>query len=219
MVRTALVLALLVAVASPAQAADLDTVVDGLQAFYEKTDSFKARFTQVVRKQFRPGGQASTPRTGTAYFLKPGKMRWDYEAPDQVYYISDGETLWIYEVAQSAAYKGQVKGSRLYDSMKFLFGTAQLREEFTMTLGPEADGKVELELVPKSGQQAYKKLVLLVDLESFEIRESRLVDPAGDVSVITFDEVQYARIDNPEWFEWTPGEGVRVMDLDKQGQP
>ena len=88
----------------------LKQLVDGLQTFYDRMDSFRADFRQTVKKKYRPGAQNPTPRKGVAYFSKPGKMRWDYQSPEQVYYVSNGETLWVYEVAENVAYKGNVKG-------------------------------------------------------------------------------------------------------------
>lgn len=197
----------------------LDRLVDGVQAFYERNDSFKASFEQSVVRKFRPGGQKATPRKGTAYFLKPGKMRWDYQSPDAVYYISNGDTLWVYEPDQKRAYRGKVQGSRLWDSMKFLFGAAKLREEFNVVMGESTDTYAELLLEPKGGQMDFRQLALRVDPTTFEIRQTRLVDPAGDESVIAFSDAVYAPIKNPEWFEWAPGDDVRVEDLSKRTGP
>ncbi|NUN14396.1 MAG: outer membrane lipoprotein carrier protein LolA [Myxococcales bacterium] len=197
---------------------DLTTVVTGVQQFYDKTSSFKASFTQTVTKKFRPGGKPGTTRSGTAYFLKPGKMRWDYETPESVYYVSDGDILWVYDVAQNTAYKGTVKGSRMYDSMKFLFGSGSLSDEFVTSLGESTKQTIELNLVQKSGQQNFKSLTLVVDRTSFEIKETRIVDPAGDVSTIQFTNPSYKPIKNPEWFSWAPAPNVRVEDISKYGQ-
>lgn len=199
-------------------ALNLDSVVNGVQQFYDKTSSFKASFSQTITKKFRPNGKPGATRTGTAYFLKPGKMRWDYETPDSVYYVSDGDVLWVYDVGQNTAYKGSVKGSRMYDSMKFLFGSGNLRDEFTPSLGTATAETVELHLIQKSGQQNFKSLTLVVDRKSFEIKETRIVDPAGDVSTIQFSNASYKPIKNPEWFSWTPAANVRVEDLSNYGQ-
>ena len=190
----------------------LDQIVDGVQGFYEKTDSFKASFTQEIKKRYKPG--PAVERSGIVYFQKPGKMRWDYKNPEPVYYVTDGETLWVYEPSENTAFKGDIRNSRMASTMKFLFGAGKLRDEFTITLGKASrEGMVRLELLPKSGEQGYKKLALLVDGSTFEIRESWLTDPADDVSHITFANQTYAPIKNPEWFDWKPGPEVKVQDL------
>jgi outer membrane lipoprotein carrier protein len=211
------ILALLLSLPLSASAQDgpaLDDVVNGLQAFYEKTDSFKADFTQEVKRRYKPG--EGVKRSGTVYFMKPGKMRWDYKTPEPVYYVSDGETLWVYEPRENVAYRGDIKGSRMASTMKFLFGAGKLRDEFEITMGEApSEGTIALEMMPRNGEQGYKKLVLVVDAKTYEIRESRLTDPADDTSTIAFSGQTYAPIKNPEWFTWKPSDGVRIEDLSK----
>ncbi|GMV42324.1 MAG: hypothetical protein AMXMBFR64_40400 [Myxococcales bacterium] len=211
--RRAMLTLALTLLAAPAMAEPtLDEVVDGVQAFYEKTDSFKAGFKQEVKKRYKPG--PAIERGGTVYFQKPGKMRWDYKTPEAVYYVTDGETLWVYEPRENTAFKGDIRNSRMASTMKFLFGAGKLRDEFTIELGKtDRAGMVRLELLPRSGEQGYKKLALLVDASTFEIRESWLTDPADDTSHITFSDQTYAPIKNPEWFDWKPGPEVKVQDL------
>ena len=200
--------------AAPTGEPSLDQIVDGVQSFYEKTDSFRASFKQAIKKRYKPG--AGIERTGTVYFLKPGKMRWDYKTPEPVYYVTDGATLWVYEQRENTAYKGDIRDSKMASTMKFLFGAGKLRDEFDITLGKAPrEGTYALDMTPKSGQQGYKKLVLIVDAKTYEIRESRLTDPADDVSQIVFSDQTYAKIENPEWFDWKPGPDVKVQDLSK----
>ena len=196
-------------------AIDLNEVVDGVQGFYDSKGSLRASFSQVVQRPYRPGSQKATPRTGVAFFQKPGKMRWDYQVPDQEYYVSDGTTLWIYEVKKNIAYKKNIENSRLYNSMKFLFGAGKLREEFNLSLGKTGDKEIELVLIPKAGEQVFKKLVLVVDAKTYEIKRTVLTDPGDAISTISFEDVTYGEIDNPEWFAWQPGEGIEVQNLDQ----
>jgi outer membrane lipoprotein carrier protein len=196
-------------------ALDLNKVVDGVQAFYDSKGSLQATFSQVVKRPYRPGSQKATPRTGVAFFQKPGKMRWDYQVPEQEYYVSDGTTLWIYEVKKNIAYKKNIENSRLYNSMKFLFGAGNLREEFNLSLGKTGDNEVELVLIPKAGEQVFKKLVLVVDAKTYEIQRTVLTDPGDAISTIAFQDVNYGEIENPEWFAWEPGEGIEVQVLDQ----
>ena len=203
-------------VPTTALAVELDVVVDGVQGFYDAKNSIRTSFSQVVERPYRPGAQQSTPRTGVAFFQKPGKMRWDYQVPDQEYYVSDGEVLWIYEVKKKLAYRKQIKNSRLYHSMKFLFGAAKLREEFTLSLGTITEDEVSLVMVPKAGEQVFKQLILAVNARTYEIKRSILIDPSGAKSTITFSDATYGEIENPEWFSWQPGDGIEVQILDAE---
>ena len=219
--RHSLVIALAVSLAATAFAADpkvddaavLDTAVKGIEAFYGKVTDFKANFQQEVRRAHlaRP-----LKKSGQVYYIKPGKMRWDYTQPDKVYYVSDGDILWSYEVANKQAIKMDVKSSELYDSLKFLFGEGDLRASFNIVLGSEKDGLRALVLTPKSGQRNYKTLTLWAKPATWEIARTELVDPLDNVSVITFTGTSYDKL-KPEAFQFKPPAGATIQDLTKKG--
>jgi hypothetical protein len=48
---------------------------------------------------------------GTAYFRRPGKMRWEYEAPEKDLFLVDGKTAWFYVPADRTATRVPAKQS------------------------------------------------------------------------------------------------------------
>jgi outer membrane lipoprotein carrier protein len=197
----------------PADAGMLDSAVQGIEAFYSKVTDFKASFQQEVRRAHLT---RTLKKSGQVYYIKPGKMRWDYTQPDRVYYVSDGDVLWSYEVANKQAIKMDVKSSELYDSLKFLFGEGDLRASFKIALGPEVDGLRGLVLTPKGGQQNYKTLTLWAKPATWEIARTELVDPLDNVSIITFTGASYDKL-KPEAFNFTPPKGATIQDLTRKG--
>lgn len=200
---------------STADAAILDKAVKGIETFYSATTDFKADFTQEVRRAHiaRP-----LKKSGHVFYIRPGKMRWDYTQPDKVYYISDGEVLWSYEVTTKQAVKMSVKDSELYDSLKFLFGEGDLRASFEVRLGSEKDGLRALILTPKSGQKNYKTLTLWARPTTWEIARTELVDPLDNVSTITFTGASYDKL-KPEAFQFKPPKGASIQDLTQSPPP
>ena len=194
---------------------DVDRMVEGVQGRYAKVTDFKASFTQTVTRKHLP-----RPRTnkGKVFFKKPGMMRWDYTAPEKVYYISDGDILWSYQPEDKLAYRMQVKESELYQALKFLFGQGELRKDFNVTLGADRDGHVQLVLDPKVAQSNYKQIRLFVDRKTFDIKTTELVDPLDNVSRVTFDKVTYKEL-NPKALSFKPPAGVRVEDLARPASP
>ena len=205
-------------VVASAEEVKLDQIIAGVEGFYAEKSSLQVSFSQVVKKKYQAPGAGGLERTGVAFFQKPGKMRWDYREPEPVYYVSDGNVLWVYEAAENVAYKGNVKGSQLFGAMKFLFGAGNLRTDFDVLQGKGTRDEHQLILKSKAGESAYKSIRLFVNKESFEIRKTVVEDPLGDKSEIAFNKIRYAPIANPEWFDWTPGPGVRVEDLSKRGK-
>lgn len=45
---------------------------------------------------YTENGRANRKEAGIAYFLRPGKMRWEYKTPEKNLFISDGKDVWFY---------------------------------------------------------------------------------------------------------------------------
>jgi outer membrane lipoprotein carrier protein len=50
-------------------------------------------------ERFSENGQLMREEAGTAYFLRPGKMRWEYEKPEKNLFLVDGKYVWFYAPA------------------------------------------------------------------------------------------------------------------------
>jgi outer membrane lipoprotein carrier protein len=199
--------------AAPATKADpeLERLIDGVTAYYDKMQHLKAKFRQVVKQKTLARTKKAT---GTIEFAKPGRMRWEYQRPERVLYVSDGETLWTYQPEDALVYKARIQGSRLYHALRFLFGMGDLRATFDVAMGPaHGPDTAFLVLTPKGGQQDYQDLSLVVDRKTFEIRESFLTDPLGNVTQYIFDELDYTSEIPEGRFGFTPPPGATVQEL------
>jgi outer membrane lipoprotein carrier protein len=194
------------AAAAPAPA----TVLDRVQAFYRATPDFKASFRQVVNTR---SPKRTFTRSGTVFFKRPGMMRWDYSVPDEVFYVCDGVDFWSYDVAEGIVYRLKVEKSDLFQSLRFLTGTADLAKEFDVAEQPaEPSGLVPLRLTPKGAEKTFRSVTLFVDPKTGETRETEVEDPVGNVSRVRFDNASFAPLP-ADGFRFRPPEGVRVQDL------
>jgi outer membrane lipoprotein carrier protein len=50
-------------------------------------------------ERFSENGQTMREEAGTAYFLRPGKMRWEYQKPEKNVFLVDGKYAWFYAPA------------------------------------------------------------------------------------------------------------------------
>src|SRR5712671_6004756 len=71
---------------------DVNTIVARLQAKYRSARTLQAAFLE----RYTENGQVVRSEAGTAYFRRPGKMRWEYEAPEKDLFLVDGKTAWFY---------------------------------------------------------------------------------------------------------------------------
>ena len=195
-----------------ASAQDLD-IVSKVQAFYDNTSDLRASFKQVVKTK---SPKRTFTRKGVCYFKKPGMMRFDYKEPDEVHYISDGSTLWAYEPAEGVAYKIAISSSDLAFAFRFLLGLGNLHQDFdAKVVQKEGSQLIQILLTPKKEQKYFSSLTLFVDPQTFETRETEVIDRQGNVSHLWFYDVTYAPV-APDIFKFTPPDGVKVEDLSKQ---
>ena len=59
---------------------------------YRPARTLEATFLQ----RYAENGQVVRTEAGTAYFRRPGKMRWEYESPEKDIFLVDGKTAWFY---------------------------------------------------------------------------------------------------------------------------
>ena len=96
-----LTIALLV-VGSARLTAAVDSERDFTQVFekhYRAAKTLQATFLE----RYTENGAVVRTEAGTAFFRRPGKMRWEYEAPEKDLFLVDGKTAWFYVPADRTA--------------------------------------------------------------------------------------------------------------------
>ncbi len=59
---------------------------------YRNSGSLEANFLE----RYSENGTQVRVEAGKAYFLRPGKMRWEYEKPERSLFLVDGKFVWFY---------------------------------------------------------------------------------------------------------------------------
>ncbi len=101
----ALLVFLLTAVASPVRNAE--SVSRALEARYRHARTLKADFFE----RYTDGSGSVTAESGAVYFLRPGRMRWEYESPEKKLFLVDGTNVWFYVPADHTASRAKLKES------------------------------------------------------------------------------------------------------------
>jgi outer membrane lipoprotein carrier protein len=217
-------LAWALALPPPAAAADarlpLKTVVERVQKRYDTASDFRAQFSQTLTNvTFK----RTSTLSGEVMLKKPGRMRWNYQKPEPKMYLADGDLLWLYEPEDKQAFKQELKSSQLPAALAFLTGKGKLSEEFDITLAasPAPYGKPRdyvLALRPRQAQPQIKELTFVVDPDTFQVKESVLVDGQGNVNDMVFSDIKINTGLPDATFRWSPPAGVRVIDTAKLGR-
>ena len=97
---------LLPSVASPAEVS-AKSLVKLLQDHYRNAHTLQAVFLE----RYGEGPKQAQVESGTVYFEKPGRMRWDYESPEKKVFLVDGKTSWFYVPFDHTVTRESVKES------------------------------------------------------------------------------------------------------------
>lgn len=186
------------------------SAAERLDAFLTKTQEGVGTFEQrVVTKE---GEEAAPAARGSFQFKRPGHFLWRYEEPYRQLIVSNGETLWFYDEDLAQVTKNTLSGALPASPASILFGTGRLDSaEWALS---DSDGREGLVWVTAKPREA--GVFELVEIGFRESGEApvrmRLTDGFGQVT--TLDFLSFERKAVPaSVFEWTPPEGVDVLDM------
>ena len=78
-----------------------------LEARYRAARTLQATFLE----RYSENGAVLRSEAGTAYFRRPGRMRWEYERPEKDLFLVDGKTAWFYVPADHTVTRMPAKQS------------------------------------------------------------------------------------------------------------
>ena len=167
-------------------------LAEAVQRKYDTVKDFSADFVHtyqggVLKKRLTERGQV--------LIKKPGKMRWDYTAPEKKQFVSDGSKIYFYIPADKQVIVSPVPpNAEAATPALFLAGKGRLTSEFTpsfiqLPAGLPA-GSRALKLVPKAKQPDYDWLVLAVDPATLAIRGLVTIDAQGGSSMFAFTNLK-----------------------------
>jgi outer membrane lipoprotein carrier protein len=200
------------AVPPPATGAmSAEQIADHIQAFYDKTKTFKAKFKQVYTAK----AYAKTKEgVGSVILEKPGKMSWRYDNNGNRI-VSDGKIIRVYEKENQQMYEQPLDKSPYPAALAFLVGTGSLKQSFKLTkMDPRQanfEGGLVLVAEPREATPAYQKMVLYVDAATFQVRRVLLLDAQGNKNRFDFTSTEVNKAPPPGEFAFTPPKGTQVV--------
>lgn len=138
---------------------DLKGIAVQLEARYHGAQTLQTTFLE----RYSENGQLIRTEAGTAYFKRPGKMRWEYESPEKNLFLVDGKTAWFYVPADHTVTRAPAKQSTDWRTpLALLAGEMKLsricaRVEPAAAEKPDAPGNTVLYCPLRSGESKTKK--------------------------------------------------------------
>jgi outer membrane lipoprotein carrier protein len=196
---------------------EVKAMVERMQAFYERTADFTARFRQDYA--YKSFGRTVTS-TGTVAFKKPAQMRWDYETPAKRSFVLTGEKVYAWDPAAQTLTKGLLPSSQLSSSVTFLWGRGKLLDEFAIVRAPCADCQgTLLVLTPRRSDARFRELRLELDGKTAQVRRTVVIDPDGSENSIVFSDLRTNSGLGADRFVLEVPEGTQVLDTSAPKHP
>jgi len=197
--------------APPAGPLNAVQIAERIQAFYDKTKTFKASFTQVyVAKAYGKTKQG----VGTVILEKPGRMSWRYSNNGNRI-VSDGKLIKVYEKENKQMYEQPLDKSPYPAALAFLVGSGNLKQSFELTkLDAKQynfEGGFVLAGVPLQPTPAYQKMLLYVDAATYQVRRVLLLDAQGNRNRFDFSGTLVNEKVPPGEFVFIPPKGTQVV--------
>ncbi len=185
-------------------------ILGALQARYEGITDLRAEFVQEAH--IASLGKRDLSR-GHVVVQRPGRMRWEYVAPERRVIVLDGDTLRVYTPADAQLQIAGLAGGFSPTALGFLLGKGDLRADFTSELlVQEERPEIGLRLRPR-GDAAFEHLEMWLAPDSHQLRESVVVDVFGNRTSVRFTKIaENGGVDDAA-FEIRVPDGTEVIDL------
>ena len=208
----------LLPVQATAQPLNSVEIAQNLQNTYEKAINLVADFNQTTSMKF---SNRVRHGSGSMVFLKPGRMRWDYLAPDHQVLISDGESISMYFEKSNQMIISDAREYLQSDVTYSLFaGTGDILKDFDIFEPDFTNVQVNfhlIKLVPKLTHPHVSYIHVWVTDGTFLLEHLQIVDHFDTVTDLFFKNVQINsksygdRETSIDIFTFTPPDNTEII--------
>jgi outer membrane lipoprotein carrier protein len=189
-----------------------DQAVANVQAFYDKSTTFKSDFQQ---KFWVKAYNHEKTSSGHVTFAKPGKMDWVYDDPKDNRVVSDGKTIRVYEASNKQMFEQPVDTTQYPAALSFLTGTGKLSDSFDFQVfggdSMKFPGGYVLVGTPKQATPAYSKVLFYVDAATSQVRRVMVIDGQGNRNRFDFVSPRVNEPVSAAQFSFTPPPGTSIV--------
>ena len=190
----------------------VDEILERVEKIYTAS-RFSASFIQTSTIKAM---EITDSASGKLYVQYPGKMKWEYLAPESQIIVTDGLQLWMYRPEDNQVMLG--KASTFFSEGKgagFLSDIRLLRKDFNITLEDIRFGDYyNLKLVPLETNWDIAFVHLLISRTTFHIAQVFTHNAYADVTRIEIVDPQFNESFDNAFFTFKIPNGVDVLRLD-----
>lgn len=213
-----------------------EPVVHALEQHYHSVKTLKAVFLE----RYSDSHEDMEVESGTVYFSRPGRMRWEYESPERKLFVSDGKTVWFFVPADRtvtrspikkstdwrtplALLTGDTKLSRLCDRIDLAGEAIGMPGHAVLRCIPRGQGKAAKSAMQQDNAQdgiagpsrQFDQVLLEVDRATGTLADVRILQPGGITLEFRFGDWQENLPLKSSLFRFHPPVGVAIVDGSK----
>lgn len=203
---------LLAAVVADAQAAPATAkeIANRVERHYQKLRTMQVTFLERYRQ-----GKNVRIESGTAYFSRPGRMRWEYEAPEEKLFLVDGTNAWFYVPADRTATRAKLKESDDWHTPLALLA-GKLRPGVLSRMCGRLEKEAArtgyaLRCVPKDKQAPFREMRFEMD-EGFRLTRILIREPGDVETEFRFADWRENMALAEVLFHFSAPKGVAIVD-------
>jgi outer membrane lipoprotein carrier protein len=161
-------------------APDVKVLVSRLEGRYRSARTLQATFME----RYTETGRLMRVESGTVYFRRPGKMRWEYDSPEKNLFLVDGKTAWFYVRADHTVTRVPAKES------------SDWRTPFALLAGEMKLSRVceKIQFALDEPAESSADTVLHCELKGAEARTQERAATAGVSDTTTARDVVYLEV-------------------------
>jgi outer membrane lipoprotein carrier protein len=180
----------------------------GVEARYSKAATLQANFLE----RYSENGTQVRVEAGKAYFLRPGKMRWEYEKPEKNLFLVDGKYVWFYAPDDHTATRMPAKKSDDWRTPIAFLTTGMKLSRICSEVSPAKDVKPS-----KPGNEIYRCVLRSAEEEKSSEAQKVLfeISPQSELARIVIPQEAGMKIEFEfkDW-EWNPALAKTLFQFD-----
>jgi outer membrane lipoprotein carrier protein len=175
--------------------AEAKAMLEKTQKAYSTVETLKADFTQY---SYLSALDTSETSSGKLSFTKPGKMKWEYDKPEEQIFLIIDTTLWFYQALDKQVVVDKFEKFLISDlPVAFILGIGDLNKSFNIEQAciSSSDGGVYFSLLPKnkkishgSSDDRLEKFELIVGSNDFLPKAAKIYDVASNINTFYLTE-------------------------------
>lgn len=178
-----------------------------LRSFLADVQAMDGKFRQQVIDSRQ---QVLEDTSGSVAMQRPGRFRWNYEAPFERVIVSDGEKVWLYEADLEQVTIRRLSSGIGDTPAALLTGKESVLDRFKVDKSWTEDGLALVRLLPRSADSDFASVTLGFDGSA--LRRLLLDDRLGQQTRIDLTAVRINPRLAPDLFRFLPPPGADVID-------